>query len=93
MPSVVGQKGQVVISKEIRDRLGVEPGWMAVQSVVDGHLEIHFFPPEHNRSLLGCLKDHIPPGAGEGISWEEMREKAWAEAVKDRWLGNEPTIG
>lgn len=84
MPNVVGQKGQVVISKKIRDELGVEPGWWALQSIVDGHLEIHFVPPEHNRSLLGCLKDLIPPGAGEGLSWEEMRELAWTEAVKER---------
>ena len=84
MTNVVGKKGQVVISKKIRDELGVEPGWMAVQGVVDGHLEIHFFPPEHNRSLLGCLKELIPPGAGEGLSWEEMRETAWTEAVKER---------
>ena len=53
MPNVVGQKGQVVITKEIRDKLGVEPGWWALQSIVNGHLEIHFVPPEHNRSLLG----------------------------------------
>ena len=84
MPNVVGQKGQVVISKEIRDKLGVEPGWWALQSIVDGHLEIHFMPPEHNRSLLGCLKEFIPPGAGEGMSWEEIREFAWSEAVKER---------
>ena len=55
MPNVVGQKGQVVISKEIRDKLGIEPGWWALQSIVDGHVEIYFLPPEHNRSLLGCL--------------------------------------
>ena len=29
MPHVVGQKGQVVIAKEIRDLLGITPGWMA----------------------------------------------------------------
>ncbi len=84
MPNVVGQKGQVVISKKIRDKLGVEPGWWALQSIVDGHVEIYFVPPEHNRSLLGCLEDLIPPGAGEGLSWEEMREFAWSEAVKER---------
>ena len=93
MPNVVGQKGQVVISKKIRDKLGIEPGWWALQSIVDGHLEIHFVPPEHNRSLLGSLKEFIPPGAGEGLSWQEMREMAWTEAVRDKWLGSEQSIG
>ena len=32
----VGAKGQVVISKELRDRLGVKPGWTVVQRLVDG---------------------------------------------------------
>ena len=92
MPNVVGQKGQVVISKKIRDELGVEPGSMTVQTVVNGHLEIHFFPPEHNRSLLGCLKEFIQPGAGEGMTWQEMREKAWAEAAWEKELGSRPAV-
>ena len=77
MASKVGQKGQVVISKEIRDKLGVGSGWLALQSIVDGHVEIHFLPPEHNRSLMGCLKDFIQPGVAEGLSWEEIRRLAW----------------
>ena len=89
MSRKVGQKGQVVIPKKIRDQLGVEPGSLTVQTVVDGHLEIHFFSPEHNRSLLGSLKEFIPPGAGEDMSWSEIKEKAWTEAVRERWLGSE----
>ena len=92
MSSVVGQKGQVVISKKIRDELGVEPGSMAVQSIVDGHLEIYFFPPEHNRSLLGCLKDYIDPGVVEGLSWEEIRRLAWEAAVRERVEGWEQQL-
>lgn len=37
---VVGHKGQVVIAKEIRDSLGIGPGWVALQRVVDDHVEI-----------------------------------------------------
>ncbi|MCI0810516.1 MAG: AbrB/MazE/SpoVT family DNA-binding domain-containing protein [Chloroflexi bacterium] len=84
MPSVVGQKGQVVISKEIRDRLGVEPGWMAVQSVVDGHLEIHFFPPEHNRSLLGSLAPYTDVVVQPGEEWRKAKEKAWEAAASEK---------
>ena len=51
MANKVGTKGQVVIDKQIRDRLGIGPGWMALQRLVDDHVEIYFIEPEHNRSL------------------------------------------
>lgn len=47
----VGQKGQIVIEKRIRDKLGVKPGWQALQLLVGDHVEVYFVPPEHNRSL------------------------------------------
>lgn len=83
MANVVGAKGQVVINKEIRRKLGIEPGWLALQRIVDDHVEVYFLPPEHNRSLAGILKEHIKPGVAEGLSWQEIRELAWSEAVKD----------
>ena len=39
--------------------------------------------------MLGSLKEFIPPGAGEDMSWSEIKEKAWTEAVRERWLGSE----
>ncbi len=84
MPNVVGQKGQVVISKKIRDELGVEPGWWALQSIVDGHLEIHFVPPEHNRSLLGSLAPYTNVVVEPGDEWHEAKEKAWEAAAREK---------
>jgi AbrB family looped-hinge helix DNA binding protein len=55
----VGPKGQVVIPKEIREQLGVQSGWGAVQEVMDDHVEIYFLPPEHHRSLLGVLRPYL----------------------------------
>ena len=86
MVNVVGTKGQVVIAKKIRDELGIRPGWLALQRLVDGHVEIYFVMPEHNRSLKGALQKYIDPAVVEslkGLSWQEIRDKAGAESVKD----------
>ena len=76
----VGAKGQVVIEKEIRDQLGIEPGWLALQRVVDGHLEIRFLPPEHDESLRGILAPYTNVSIAPGEEWDRAREQAW-EAV------------
>jgi hypothetical protein len=75
----VGPKGQVVIEKRIRDRLGIAPGWVALQRLVDDYLEIHFVPPEHSRSLKGILGEF----SGKSVSSDELakgREEAWRES-------------
>jgi AbrB family looped-hinge helix DNA binding protein len=84
MANKVGSKGQVVIEKEIRDQLGVQPGWLAVQSVVDGHVEIHFVPPEHNKSLMGSLSKYTSVHVGPDEDWQKVREFAWAEAARQK---------
>lgn len=84
MANLVGEKGQVVIEKQLRDALGVQPGSVAVQTLVDDHVEIRFFPPEHNRSLRGVLKKHVKRSVS-AEEFEETRGKAWAEAAAKRW--------
>ncbi len=84
MANKVGPKGQLVIEKTIRDRLGVKPGWVAVQLLVDDHVRIHFVPPEHDESLAGVLADYAKPKLGsEGL--HKAREQAWLEAAEERW--------
>jgi len=80
---VVGQKGQIVIAKEIRDALGVEPGWMALQSIVDAHVEIHFVPPEHDRSLLGSLAKYTEVVVQSGNEWDSVRGTARESAAQE----------
>ena len=86
MPTRVGTKGQVVIEKEIRDRLGVEPGATALQRLVDDHVEIYFIPPVelHNRSLRGILKAPGDPILSPE-EWHAAKERAWDEAAREEW--------
>lgn len=78
MAAVVGTKGQVVIDKAIRDRLGISPGWRACQTLDEGYVKIYFRPPPHSRSLLGIPREHITPDAAERLtqmSWAEIEDE------------------
>lgn len=79
----VGTKYQVVIDREARRRLGIRPGWVAVQTVVGDRLELRFLPPEHDRSLAGSLgryaKGTVPdPADEERAAWEaHVDDEEW----------------
>lgn len=90
MAHVVGPKGQVVIAKEIRDHLGVGPGWIALQRLVGDHVEVYFLPPEHRQSLKGSLAAHIRAQIGAGREWDTARENAWGEAARAKVRETEP---
>ncbi len=91
MANVVGPKGQVVITKEIRDLLGVEPGWIALQRLVNDHLEIYLVPPEHRKSLKGSLAKHVKARVRPGKEWDKARDAAWLEAAEAREVSQEHT--
>ena len=80
MANVVGTKGQVVIAKEIRDKLGIGPGWITIQRAVDDHVEIVFLPPEHRESLKGSLAPHIKARVTPA-GWPRARESGWHDAA------------
>lgn len=90
MSHTVGPKGQVVIAKEIRDQLGVGPGWVALERLVDDHVEVYFVPPEHRKSLKGSLAKHVKGRARPGKEWDKAREAAWARASREREATEEP---
>lgn len=81
MAYLVGAKGQIVVAKKLRDRLGVKPGWIALQRLAGDHIEVRFLPPEHEASLKGSLaphiRTHVPPEA-----WDAARERAWKRASR-----------
>jgi bifunctional DNA-binding transcriptional regulator/antitoxin component of YhaV-PrlF toxin-antitoxin module len=80
MGNRVGAKGQVVISKPTRERLGVQPGWEALERVVDDHVEIRFIPPPHDRSLKGSLAGAVRRRSRGSLG--EARREAWSRAAR-----------
>jgi AbrB family looped-hinge helix DNA binding protein len=81
MTSKVGTKGQVVIEKELRERLGVEPGHLALQRIVGDHVEIRFHPPEHDCSLRGALSG-MTKRSVRTDEWREAKDRAWSENLQ-----------
>lgn len=64
----MGERYQVVIERDVRRELGVQPGDRAVETVENGRLVITFLPPRHRRSLLGRL-------AGKGRALDPSLER------------------
>lgn len=91
MSSKVGSKGQIVISKEIRDRLGIKPGWIAVQRLADNHVEVYFVPPPHRRSLKGVLAPFTNVRVGLGEEWDRAREQAWKARIEEKFPRKDTT--
>jgi bifunctional DNA-binding transcriptional regulator/antitoxin component of YhaV-PrlF toxin-antitoxin module len=60
--SRVSERGQITIDLGARKQLGVQPGMIAYQRVVDERLEVLFLPAPHSRSLSGVLHRE-----GEGL--------------------------
>jgi AbrB family looped-hinge helix DNA binding protein len=83
MTYVVGTKGQIVIAKEIRESLGVKPGWVALQRLVEDRVEIYFLPPEHSQSLKGSLSQYTKTKIAPGEAWHKARETAWRADINE----------
>jgi len=50
-------KGQVVIPKEVRDRVGINTGTKVMVKAVDGHVEIHPLPENSVEFYCGIFKN------------------------------------
>lgn len=85
MATRVGAKGQVVIDQPIREQLGVMPGMLAVQTVVDDSVVIRFFPAAHEHSLAGALRPHVKHWPRDDEERQRLEAAAWEEDVVDRY--------
>jgi hypothetical protein len=68
-----------VIEKAIRDRLGVRPGSVALQTLVEDRVEIRFVPPEYTESLYGILARDVRAQREE--AWSKIKRRAWQSAA------------
>ncbi len=80
--SIVGERGQVTIEKELREKLGVKPRDAAIQWIEDGRLVMIFVPhvEPHMRSLAGILGP--PPRGPKG---ELDLDEAVGKAIAEEW--------
>jgi AbrB family looped-hinge helix DNA binding protein len=56
--AAVGERGQVVIPKEVRDRLGIEAGTKMVVALFEGE-KLMMMPAERMRGLIAAMNDHF----------------------------------
>lgn len=77
MSTPVGVNGQIILEKEIRDALGVEPGWRAIQRLDGDRVVIEFRPPKHRRSLAGVLAGKAKRTFPTSEELEAAIEGAW----------------
>jgi len=84
MKTKISSKGQVVIPKAYRQKLGWEPGMELVVEEANGQLTLKALPnPQKTRSIREVAGMLHRPGM-KAHSIEEMDE-AIAKAVKEKW--------
>ncbi len=68
-------KGQIIMPKEIRKKLGIKPGTALAVKIVDDHLEIRPLPDDPIEFLTGIFKDHSRSMAEELLKERRKDDK------------------
>lgn len=66
-------KGQIIIPKDIRDKIGIKPGTAVSLNLVEDHLEIRPLPDDPIEFLTGIFKDH-PQSMAEQLLEERKKD-------------------
>ncbi len=74
----VTSKGQITIPKSVRDALSLNEGDHVVFRVVEGERAILARTPD----LLDLAGTVETPADVKGLSWEEIRRRAWADQAR-----------
>jgi AbrB family looped-hinge helix DNA binding protein len=77
MSSLVGTRGRITIDKEIRQRLGLKPGWRVFQRIEGNTVVLEFSAPRHQRSSSGLL-------SGKTYRTFQTDDDLYA-AIEDSW--------
>ena len=80
----VGKKGEIVIGEELREKLGIGPGWRAYQYLEEDHIIIYFRPPDDGKPLAGSLSKYVKKRIAPGKEWDEAREYAWKVRAEEK---------
>ena len=68
-------KGQIIMPKEIRDKLGIKPGTALSVKLVDDHVEIRPLPDDPIEFLTGIFKEYPRSMAGELLKERKRDDK------------------
>lgn len=80
--SPISPQGKITIDKAILKKLGVKPGMIAYQRIIDGHLEIDFLPDVRPDSLAGIFHQE---GSPPWPKTSEELEVEMQEAMAEKW--------
>ena len=92
MKSIVSERGQTVIPKEVRDAAGIEAGSEIEWVYRDGKLSVFIIPKDPVRALRGILKGHGTFADFINERNEEReRERKRDEEEEQRWRDSSST--
>jgi antitoxin PrlF len=74
----VSSKGQITIPKSVRDTLGLREGDQVVFRLIKGERAILARTPD----LLELAGSVPTPAEARGLSWEEIRQRAWTAQAR-----------
>jgi len=72
-------KGQIIIPKDLRVKLGILPGKKVSLRLVDDHLELRPLPDDPIEFLTGIFKDH-PHSLADELLRERKKDNDFDEA-------------